>query len=135
MGERDQDAAIGRMVNRYSELKKRRAALMSEAREMAQLLERAGRVLHDLEFYHEFHGGQKDGYARRNEAAAVPEYPGAERPRALVAELRTVVGELRCVAVCVNTLAEERDRAAAAGEGRSKSLAADGSETALADDA
>jgi hypothetical protein len=54
MTQEDQDAALGRMVARYSEAKKRRAALLSEAGALGDLLQKAGSVLNGLSYYTEF---------------------------------------------------------------------------------
>jgi hypothetical protein len=95
MTQGDQDAAIGRMVARYSEAKKRRAALMSEARAVGEKLENAGKTLKELEYVKAFWDGRSDGQVRQKADATVNAYPEAERANDLIEELRLVAAEIR----------------------------------------
>lgn len=52
------------MAARYSEAKKRRAALMSEATAFGHALENAGKTLRQLEYVKAFRDGRTDGYMR-----------------------------------------------------------------------
>jgi hypothetical protein len=97
MTEEDQNAALGRMIMRFSEAKKRRIALMSEAEGIGKRLTSIGRGLESVNSVKEFF----DGDTRRGEdstkdaLAPVQAYPTADQINSLLTELRTVSGEVR----------------------------------------
>ena len=97
MTEHDQDAAIGRLVSRHSELKRRRAALISEGREIAKKLAEAAQALSGIDYTRAFWHGREDGYTssmNRNDVGRM-DYVPAEQVNDLFDELRQVAKELR----------------------------------------
>jgi hypothetical protein len=97
MTKEDQNAAIGKMVTRFSEAKTRRVALMSEATEIGKGLVETGRALEGIYSVKAFF----DGDARRGDYSNKPDllpfkpYPDADRINKLVNEIRTVSAEIR----------------------------------------
>ena len=97
MTEEDQNAALGRMIMRFSEAKKRRIALMSEAEGIGKRLTSIGRGLETVYSVKEFFDGdtRRGEYSSRDGLAAVQPYPTADQINSLLTELRTVSGEVR----------------------------------------
>ncbi len=95
MTREDEDAAIGRLVGRYSEAKKRRAALMSEASQHGENLRSVGEGLRRLEYYTEYWSGREDGHSRNKRHLAVKPYPEHAKIQALLDELKAIAAELR----------------------------------------
>jgi hypothetical protein len=95
MTEQEKDAAVGRMVTRFSELKKHRAALIAEGRTIGDKLVTVGESLRSLEFVHAFADGRTDGYSRNKADLIVTEYPETGSVTTLLNELRQVASELR----------------------------------------
>lgn len=91
----DENAAIGRMVSRFSEAKKRRAALLNEGHKFGQLLDDAATKLKTLNYVDAFWGGGQSGYARNRSDIVIQPYPELSRITQLVEELREVSAEVR----------------------------------------
>lgn len=97
MTEEDQDAALGRMITRFSEAKKRRIALMSEAEGIGKRLNSIGRGLETVYSVKTFFDGdtRRGEYSSTDDLAAVQPYPTADQINSLLTELRTVSAEVR----------------------------------------
>jgi hypothetical protein len=95
MTKEDEDAAVGRMVARLSELKRRRAALAGEAGEMSRLLDAAAQSLRGVDYVKAFWDGRNRGTSMNRSDVGSVVYPPAERANALFDELREVSRELR----------------------------------------
>lgn len=97
MTEEDQNAALGRMISRFSDAKKRRVALMSEAEGIGKRLTSLGRGLESVYTVKEFFDGdtRRGEYSTKDDLAQVQPYPTADQINSLLAELRTVSAEVR----------------------------------------
>ena len=91
----DEDAAISRLVGRYSGAKKRRAALMSEANQCGATLQSLGQSLRQLEFCTEYWSGREDGHTRNRSRVEVKPYPEQTKIQVLLDDLKTTAAELR----------------------------------------
>ena len=89
------DEDIRRLVERLSELKRRRAALTSEVAEIERILDAAGRSLRQVNSVKAFADGCGDDPTMSREDVSPVAYPPAERVNALFDELRDVARELR----------------------------------------
>jgi hypothetical protein len=96
MTDEDQNAALGRLMTRFADAKKRRAALLSEGQLIGRQLEEVGSALKSLEFVHAFWTGRPDGYARnRADLSIAAPYPEAAQVTRLLDDLRTISAEIR----------------------------------------
>jgi transposase-like protein len=97
MTEEDQSAAVGRMVTRFSEAKKRRAVLMSEAQAMAATLSAVSQALNGVHSVKAFLDGdtRRGDYSNKLDIAGFKPYPDADRINELLNELRTISAEVR----------------------------------------
>ena len=97
MTEEDQNAALGRLITRFSEAKKRRVALMSEAEGIGKRLTSIGRELETVHSVKAFFDGdtRRGEYSTKDDLALVQPYPAADQINSLLTELRTVSAEVR----------------------------------------
>lgn len=96
MTEEDQDAALGRMVTRFSAAKKRRAVLFSEAQAVGLAHDEVAKTLRGLSFVTAFSDGNDSGYSKNKaDVGPLAPYASAEMVNALIDELRTVSSEIR----------------------------------------
>ena len=97
MTEEDQNAALGRMVSRFSDAKKRRVALMSEAEGIGKRLTGIGRGLESVYAVKAFFDGdaRRGEYSTKDDLPLVQPYPVADEINSLLTELRTVSSEVR----------------------------------------
>lgn len=94
MTDEDEDIAIGRMVKRFSEAKKRHAVLRSECQRIGQELAGVGKLLVEMEGIDAFSDGRYSHIRGRPDLKIRP-YTDAPHLNELLGELREVSAELR----------------------------------------
>lgn len=95
MTQDEENAAIGRMVARYSELKKRRAALLSEGYRIGEQLDSLGTSLKSLEYVGAFSDGRPTGRTANRPDLILRPFADATEVATLLDDLRATSAEVR----------------------------------------